>query len=110
MDSEEREIYHFLKQRKTEFTAAREICRRAGGKQPFRSNPEWAKPVLLRMVERSILETDGGGHYRIKPPKQNNRMQRWVSPEIAKALKRANGKFENVMISDTELDDYYDNL
>ena len=110
MDSEEREIYHFLKQRKAEFTAAREICRRAGGKQPFRSNPEWAKPVLLRMVERGILDSDGNGHYRLKPPKQKNQMQRWVAPEIANALRKSGRQFDQVIMSDTELDDYYDKL
>jgi hypothetical protein len=110
MDSEEREIYHFLKQRKDEFTAAREICRRAGGKEFFRRNPQWAMPVLLRMVDRGILETDSGGHFRVKPPKKNDRMQRWVSPAIAEALRNKGEKFKNVIMSDLEMDDYYDKL
>jgi hypothetical protein len=110
MDSEERDIYHFLKLRKDEFMAAREIGRRAGSKQTYRDNPEWAKPVLLRMVERGILDSDGSGHYRLRAPKQNDRMQRWVSPEIANALRKSGKKFEQVIMSDNELDDYYDKL
>jgi hypothetical protein len=110
MDSEEREIYHFLKLRKDEFMAAREICRRAGSKQMYRENAEWAKPALLRMVERGILESDGSGHFRLKAPKKTDRMQRWVAPEIANALRKSGRKFEQVIMSDTELDDYYDKL
>jgi hypothetical protein len=110
MDSDEREIYHFLKLRNEEFIASREISRRAGGKQAFRQNAEWAKPVLLRMVERGILETDTNGHYRLKSPKRNDQMQRWVSPDVADALRRSGKKFESMIKSDTELDDYYDKL
>src|ERR1700733_4053326 len=99
MDSEERDIYNFLKLHKEEYIAAREICRRAGAKKAFRENPEWAKPVLLRMVERGILETDNGGHYRLKPPKQNDKMQRWVAPGIADALRKSGKRFESVIMS-----------
>src|SRR5580700_6406451 len=103
MDSEEREIYQFLKQRRDEFTAAREICRRAGGKQLSREDPEWAKPVILRMVERNILESDGNGHYRLKPPQRGEKMKRWVSPAIANALRSSGRKFDHVIMSDSEM-------
>ena len=51
MDADEREIYYYLKSRRNLFLSAREICRHAGGKNRFRKEPEWAKPVLIRMAE-----------------------------------------------------------
>ena len=67
MDADEREIFHFLKTWGSEFVGAKEICRRAGGKKKFYENPDWAKPLLMRMEERGIFESDSMGRYRIKP-------------------------------------------
>ena len=67
MDAVEREIYHYLKSRRPKTVPARDINRHVGGKRRFRYNPDWANPVLLRMVERNILETDSDGSYRLKP-------------------------------------------
>jgi hypothetical protein len=110
MDAEEREIYYFLKSWKTQFISAREICRRAGGKKRFQQSQEWAKPFLIRMVDRGILETDNSGHYRIRPPREKGGMKRWVSPEIASILKRGGTGTSELVITDAELDEYYDKL
>jgi len=113
MDADEREIYLYLKSWKHQFISAREISRRAGGKRRSRSEPEWAKPVLIRMVERKILEVDPAGHYRIKPrTKEQPKGTRWVSPQIARVLKESGKDFSTVVIeaSEEELDDYYDKL
>ena len=110
MDAEEREIYFYLKGWKNTFISAREICKRAGGKKKFQRNPDWAKPLLIRMDERGILETDGGGHYRLRAPKEKSGMKRWLSPQIATILKRGRGQISDISMSDHELDDYYDNL
>lgn len=96
MDSDEREIYQFLKSYGSEYIAAREICRRAAGRRRFNEEPEWAKPVLLRMEERGILESNSTGHYRIKPlPKNKEKDKRWVSPDIAKFLKDSDVEVES---------------
>jgi hypothetical protein len=112
MDSDEREIYYYLKSWKEEFISSREICRRAGGKKRFRHDEEWAKPVLLRMVEKGILETDTGGHYRLKPLDRRilRKGKRWVSPQIARILKESGKDFKEVLIDEAEIDRYYESL
>jgi hypothetical protein len=112
MDAEEREIYYYLKGWKDQYISSREICRRAGGKKRFFREPEWAKPVLTRMVERGILEMDGAGHYRIKPfdEKLGKRKKRWVSPHIAKILRESGRDFTDIVMTEDELDRYYDSL
>lgn len=112
MDADEREIYQYLKSYGNQFIAAREICRRAGGRRRYNDDPEWAKPVLLRMVERGILESDSTGHFRIKPiPKNKDKDKRWVSPDIAKTLKDSGVEVESAgEESGIGPDEYYDQL
>lgn len=110
MDAEEREIFYFLKSWRNQFVSSREVCRRAGGKKKFQSAPEWAKPLLTRMVERGILETDAAGHYRIRPPQPKGAMKRWVSPQIAAILRKGGGQGADIVISDSDVDEYYDKL
>ena len=110
MNANEREIYYYLKPRRREFFTVREIGRRTGGKRRFRVSPDWARPVLLAMAERGILESDAEGRYRLKPiPKTETEGKRWVSPEIANLLKKSGKAFNNLMTSDDE-DEYYDKL
>jgi hypothetical protein len=82
MDADEREIYDYLSTWGKQFVSAREICRRAGGKHRASDDPDWAKPVLLRMTDKHILESDPGGRYRIKPEKKEKHKTE-VSPETA---------------------------
>jgi hypothetical protein len=111
MDADEREIYQFLKSWGSQFIASREICRRAGGKQRSHQEPEWAKPVLLRMVEHGILESNATGHFRIKRFPRNNKNKQWVSPDIAKILEEKGVKIEEAGAdSDVAPDEYYDQL
>ena len=111
MDADEREIYQFLKSWGTEFVHTREICRRAGGKRRFHENPEWAKPVLLRMTDRGILESNATGHFRLKPIPRKNKGKRWVSPDIAKILKESGVQVESAGDEgDVAPDEYYDQL
>ena len=86
MDTDEREILQFLKGWGADFTNATEISRRAGGKQKFHKDPNWAKTILLRMEERGILESDSQGRFRIKPLPRKGKHAQWVSPDIAKIL------------------------
>jgi hypothetical protein len=111
MDADEREIYQFLKSRGTEFVHTREISRRAGGKRRFYEDQEWAKPVLLRMSERGILECNATGHFRLKPIPKKNKGKRWVSPDIAKILKESGVQIESAGDeADVGSDEYYEQL
>lgn len=108
MDSDEREIFHFLKTWGVEYVSYREIARRAGGKKKYHENPEWAKPLLMRMQERGVLESDTVGRYRVKPVAAKNKATRWVSPDIAKILEEQGLKVEGAAESGTE--EYYEGL
>jgi hypothetical protein len=109
MDVDEREIFNFLKTYGIDFVAAREICRRAGGKKRYHEDHEWAKPILLRMVERSILETNSEGQYRVKQEKKH-KGSRWVSPDIAKILQENGMEVDSPGAGDIAPDDYYEQL
>jgi hypothetical protein len=94
MDADELEVYHYLKSWGHAFVSTREIARRAGGKRKFRETPDWAFPVLARMIERGIIECDHGGRYRLKlAPKNDETKPRWVSPQVAKILKESGKDF-----------------
>lgn len=109
MDSDEREIFSFLKTTGKDYVAAREICRRAAGKKRFHDEPDWAKPILQSMAERGILETDGTGRYRIKPkPKRSG--GRWISPDIEKLLKEKGVAVESQTASELADDEHYEQL
>lgn len=115
MDADEREIFRFLKSWGNQFVAAREICRRAGGKRRFQEEPEWARPALLRMVGRGILESDATGHFRIKRISMKDRNKLWVEPDIAKIPEESGEIPEESGVKaedagDIAPDEYYDQL
>ena len=109
MDTDEREIFQFLKGWGADFTNATEISRRAGGKQKFHKNPNWAKPILLRMEERGILQSDSQGRFRIKPLPRKSKHTQWVSPDIAKILQESGVAVEGEGGA-LAADEYYDEL
>ena len=87
MSSDEREIFHYLQTWGVEFISAKEVSRRAGTKKRYHEDPDWAKPLLMAMAERGLLEGDAMGRFRIKPEPKKGHKQRWVSPEIEQLLK-----------------------
>lgn len=94
MDAEEREIYEYLKSWPKEFTSAREICLRAGGKHRYRGDSRWALPVLTRMVEAGLLDVDSRDRYRLRTPEQRAaKPRRWVAPHIARILQQSGKNF-----------------
>jgi hypothetical protein len=95
MDSDERDIFNYLKTWGEQFVSVREICRRAGTKARFAENADWAKPLLQLMMERGLLERDVVGRYRIKPKPKKHKKNRWVSPHIAGLLKEKGLELEN---------------
>jgi hypothetical protein len=108
MDGDEREIFHFLKTWGSEFVGAVEIARRAGIKKRFYDEPDWAKPVLMRMADRGILESDSSGRYRIKPISRKDKQKRWVAPDIAKILQESGVEVEDS--HDIASDEFYNEL
>ncbi len=110
MDTEERDIFKFLKTWGTNFTSVKEVARRAASKKRFYDDPDWAKPILMRMEERDILESDIQGRYRIKPVAKNKVGKQWVAPDIAQILKENGVAVEGNGDGDIADDDYYEQL
>ena len=108
MDSEEREIFDFLTTWGSDFVSYKEIARRAGGKKKYYEDPDWAKSLLARLLERGVLEGNSQGRYRIKPLPAKNKATRWVSPDIAKILHENGVKIDGAIETGTE--DYYEGL
>ena len=108
MDSDEREIYQFLQTWGTEFIGTKEIARRATTKKRFYEEPDWAKVVLMRMLEHGLLERDGQGRYRIKPVSRKDKNKRWVAPDIAKILHESG--VETEAGGDIASDEFYEEL
>src|SRR5512140_3631214 len=61
MDADERDVCNYLKSWPGEFVSGRDVARRAGGKRRFRAEPEWAVPVLTRLVEMGLVDSDSTG-------------------------------------------------
>lgn len=111
MDADEKEIFRYLRAEPEQFIPANSICRLAGGKHKHRESPDWAKPALLRMIERGILETDSAGGYRLKPiPVADANTRRWVSPQLAEVLRKSGKKFDIMIQGDGDIESYYDSL
>ena len=108
MDGDEREIFQFLKSRGEDYVNAVEIARRASGKKRFHDDPEWARPILVRMTERGILQSDALGRYRVKPVGRKGKEKRWVSPDIAKILQDSGVEGEGA--NELGSDEYYEQL
>jgi hypothetical protein len=95
MDADERDICNYLKSWPGEFVYGRDIARRAGGKRRFREEPEWANPVLVRLVEKRILESDSTGYYRLRMKKEKR--EKWLSPAVRKILEKSKKDFSEVI-------------
>jgi hypothetical protein len=104
MDADEREICLYLKGWPGQFVSVAEITRRAAGKRRGRQEPNWALPVLSRLVEKGILESDSTGHYRFMARPKKEKKRRWVSPHIQKILEKSGKSFEGVYEIDEDED------
>jgi hypothetical protein len=106
MDADEREICLYLKGFPGQFVSYAEISRRAGGKRRYRQEPEWATPILAKLVEKGIIESDSTGHYKLKIRSKKERQVRWVSPQIKKILERSGKNFEGVFEIESDEEDF----
>ncbi|HTL56642.1 MAG TPA: hypothetical protein VL361_13240 [Candidatus Limnocylindrales bacterium] len=105
MDADEREICLYLRGWPGQFVSIAEITRRAGGKRRGRQDPNWALPVLSRLVERGVLEVDSTGHYRFIPRHKKEKKKRFISPHIQKILEKSGKSFDGVFDVKDEDDD-----
>jgi hypothetical protein len=96
MDADERDICLYLKGFPGQFVSFGEISKRAGGKGRYRQEAEWATPVLSRLVEKGVVESDSTAHYRLKAKLKKERTARWMSPEIKKILSKSGKEFNGV--------------
>jgi len=104
MDADERDICLYLKGFPGQFVSFRDISRRAGGKRRYHQEPEWATPVLSRLVEKGLIESDSTSHYRLRARPKKERQKRWMSPEIRKILEKSGKEFGGIFeIEEDEL-------
>lgn len=66
MNTEENEIYEFLKTRGSNYVSATDISKALGRGRRFKDDRNWARPVLRRMEVDGILESNPYGEYRLK--------------------------------------------
>ena len=96
MDADQTAVCQFLNSWPGQFVSRKEICRRAGGKWRFREDENWAVPVLQRMVEDGIVESDDAGHFRLTTQASadaSNKRKLWLCPSIRTVLKARAGDF-----------------
>ena len=96
MDADEREICDFLKSFPGQFISGKEIARRAGGKWKFHDDQNWAVPVLLRLKEQNLLESNASGQYRLVGNIKKEKQKKWISPHIKKILEESGKDFSEV--------------
>jgi len=109
MDADEREVFQFLKTFGEDWVNPKEICRRAGTKRRYYEDNDWAKPVLQRMKERQIVESDVRGRFRIKPLPRKGRKGHWVAPDLQKILEEG-GAQADAEAPETLSDEHYEQL
>jgi len=97
MDADEQAICDYLKSWPRQFVAAKEISRRAAGKKRYYDDPDWAVRVLIRMMEKGLVEGDAAGHYRLPQENKESKPKKCVSPQIKKLLEQSGKKFDDVL-------------
>jgi hypothetical protein len=105
---EENEILLFLKSSPQDYFSAKEIGRRVGGKKKHRDAPLWAKPILIEMARRDLVETDEMGHYRVTRERPKPKIRKYISPQIRKILEQSGRQFGHDVVLD--LTDDFENL
>jgi hypothetical protein len=107
MQPEEREICLYLKSLPGQWVSARDIARRAGGKSRYREEPHWAVPVLARLLEKKIIETDSTHAYRLII-QDDKKPKKWISPQVKKILESSGKDFTHVIKDEDLPADFFD--
>ena len=93
MDADENDITNYLKVLRGQYVSAREIARKAAGKRRYDKEPGWAVPVLMRLLDKRVVDGDAMGHYRLTPESEKKKPKRWVSPEMQAILEKTGKDF-----------------
>ena len=94
-----------------------EVCRSAANGQKFKETPNWANPLMSRLIEANMVEINDRGHYRYISEPENTapaaagvvgedyfpddseengeEQQRWIAPHIAEIRGRPGRNFKN---------------
>ncbi|HZQ47774.1 MAG TPA: hypothetical protein VFC07_12220 [Verrucomicrobiae bacterium] len=123
LSSDELEILGYIKSWNGKFVSLMDISRSAGGRQRFKETPNWARPLMSRLVDTKLVEVNERGHYRAlnveeekpavvgddyfpapqEPPPaaatpspipEFRKRERWISPTIATILDNSGKKFD----------------
>ena len=62
---EENQILAFLRSCPDNFFSGGEVCRKAGNRKLLAKNPRWALPYLVTLKDKSLIEADANGHFRM---------------------------------------------
>ena len=76
LSSDELEILEYLRSWPEKFISLGEICRRAGGRQRFKDEPNWARTFMTRLVESGLVKINERGHYLIVGDEKSRPMLR----------------------------------
>jgi hypothetical protein len=76
-----------------QFLSGREVARRAGGKWKFHDDPNWAVPVLMRLKDQNLVESNASGQYRLLENMKKQKQKRWISPHLKKILEESGKDF-----------------
>ncbi len=93
MDADEKDIITYLKVWSGQYVSAREIARKAASKKRFEKEPNWAVPVLGRLLEKGLVESDSRAHYRLLLGSKKEKPKRWISPHLQKILDKTGKDF-----------------
>jgi hypothetical protein len=105
MDSDEQEVLWYLKSWHGQYVSALEIARRASHKRRFQEEPQWAVPVLQRLVDKAMIESDANGHYRIPCEQAEKKKRCWVAPHLRSVLLNSGKDFGDIIdISDEDIE------
>ncbi len=66
MNSDDDLVLSYLGKYPKAFISPMEVCKRAADRRRFAAEPNWAKPVLVRLAQQNVLECNVLGHYRIR--------------------------------------------
>ncbi|MCU0772025.1 MAG: hypothetical protein MUE94_09710 [Verrucomicrobia bacterium] len=103
MDYDERSVRLFLRGYPGQFVSARVISRRLGGKRRYHEDPLWVVPILNRLVDKGVVETDAQGHFRLKKADPlDARKRTWLSPQVKRILERSAKDFAKVIKIDED--------
>lgn len=103
MDYDERAVRIFLKGYPGQFVSARVISRRLGGRRRYHEDPLWVMPLLTKLADKGLVETDAQGHFRLKKAEPSDRRKRtFISPQYRRILERSSKDFTKVITVDEE--------